>query len=99
MPKGATLKIGKIISCPGNEIVASLCLSEKSLDLKTAKKLYGKPVFENSKSRSAIGRISNVIGRVDEPYLVITQPKGKRISLQYKDKLINKSIYAKWSEK
>jgi len=93
------LKIGKIISCPGNEIVASLRLSEKSLDIKTAKKLYGKPVFKNSKSRSAIGKISNVIGRVDEPYLVITQPKGKKISLQYKNELINKSIYVKWSEK
>lgn len=87
------MKIGKITSCSGNEIVASIQLSKKFLDLKTARGLYGRTVsLENSKS-STIGRISNVIGRIDEPYLVITLLKGKDISPKSKDRLINKSIY------
>ncbi|MEA3255237.1 MAG: hypothetical protein U9Q22_05335 [Candidatus Altiarchaeota archaeon] len=84
---------GKIISCPGNEVVASISFSGKSLDLKTAKGLCGRPVSLENES-AVVGRISNVIGRVDKPYLVITKYK-KKVSPE----LINKPIYIKWSKK
>lgn len=87
------MKIGKITSIVGNEIVASAYVTRKPLDLKLAKTLQNKPVFlEDSRDAKALGRITNVIGNVDEPYYVIGQPKGSKIKPA--EKLINKNIYA-----
>ncbi len=66
---------GKIISRIGNEIIASVPQdSEKTLDLKTARKIYGKTV---SVDNSNIGKIFDIIGRTESPYIVIKLFKGK----------------------
>jgi len=68
MPKGANLKIGRIVSKIGNEIVASFPDSGIPKDLKTACRLYGRKV---SLGNSKKGRISDIIGGVESPYLVV----------------------------
>lgn len=86
------MKIGKISSTAGDEIVASIHLTKKPLDLFTAKKLCGKPVFlEDSKNATLIGRITNVIGRTDEPYAVIAVDKRKKTKSA--DKLLDRLIF------
>ncbi len=86
------MKIGKITSIVGKEIVASAQITRKPLDLKTAKTLQNKPVFlEDSRDAKALGRITNVIGGVSEPFFVITQPRGSGIKPS--ETLIGKSIY------
>lgn len=71
MPKGSGLKIGKVVSEIGNEVVASFSDSEIPDDLRAASRLYGKKISLGSRK----GRIFDVIGRVDSPYLVIRQSK------------------------
>lgn len=86
------MKIGKITSSSGDDILAAIHLTKKPLDLHTAKKLCGKPVFlEDSKNASSIGRIANVIGKTDEPYAVISLDKRKKDNTA--DKLINKFVF------
>lgn len=80
---------GKIISCSGNVIVAFVSLPGESLELKTAKGLCGKTVSLEDNS-AAIGRISNVIGSVDKPYLAITKYRNVVSS-----NLINKHVHTK----
>ena len=85
------LKIGRIISSVGDELIASMHLEKKPLDLKAAKSYYNKPVFlEDSRNAKPIGRIKNVIGRTDEPLLVISQGRDKKPSAN----LVNKNIYS-----
>ena len=67
MPKASGLKIGKVVSEIGNEVVASYQDSDVPRDLGSASRLYGKRISLGSGK----GRISDVIGRVDSPYLVI----------------------------
>jgi len=67
MPKAYGLKIDKVISEIGNEVVASFPDSDVSRDLGSASHLYGKRISLGSRK----GRVSDVIGRVDSPYLVI----------------------------
>lgn len=86
-PKGAVLKAGKITSCIGNEIISTLFTDSKiSLDFDTVKDLYGKVAFVDN---SAIGRVSDIIGRVDSPYVVIELSKRKKV---LPSSLIGKSI-------
>lgn len=69
----------KIISRLGNNIIASVPGdSAKIWDLKTAKKIYGKTV---SVDNSNIGKIFDVIGRTESPYIVIKLFKGKNSNL------------------
>jgi rRNA processing protein Gar1 len=85
------LKIGKIVSSVGDEIVASMFLEKKPLDVKTAKSFYNRQVYlEDSRKGRSIGRIKNVIGRTEEPYLIISQGREK----QSPDKLSGKIIYS-----
>jgi rRNA processing protein Gar1 len=86
------LKIGKITSSSGDDILATICLTKKPLDLHTAKKLCGKPVFlEDSKKASSIGRITNVIGKTDEPFAVISLDKRKKDNTA--EKVMNKFVF------
>jgi len=68
MPGGASLKIGRVVSKIGNEVVASFPDSERPKDLRTAGSLYGKKISLGSSKK---GRISDIIGRVDNPYVVV----------------------------
>ncbi|MBN2251002.1 MAG: hypothetical protein JW724_02890 [Candidatus Altiarchaeota archaeon] len=89
------MKIGKIVSATGSEIISSLSLTKKPLDLKTARKLYGITVsLDESKSSKAFGRIANVIGRVDEPYVVIS-PFGRKGDLPFSGRLVNRLVYSR----
>jgi rRNA processing protein Gar1 len=86
------LKIGKITSTAGDDIVATIHLTKKPLDLHTAKKLCGKPVsLEDSRNANMIGRITNVIGKTDEPYAVISLDKRKKNNTP--DKVMNKMVF------
>ena len=67
MPKASGLKIGKVVSEIGNEVVASFPDSDVPGDLGSASRLYGKRISLGSRK----GRVSDIIGRVDSPYLVI----------------------------
>ena len=60
---------GKIISHLGNEIIVSVTEdSAKTMDLKTAKKLYGKTA---SVDNSNVGKVFDIIGRTESPYVVV----------------------------
>ncbi len=67
MPKASGLKIGRVTSEIGNEVIASFPDSRQPGDLASASRLYGKRISFGSRK----GRISDVIGRIDSPYLVI----------------------------
>ncbi|MBU4202155.1 MAG: hypothetical protein L6243_01605 [Candidatus Altiarchaeales archaeon] len=71
MPKASGLKIGRVVSEIGNEVVASFPDSDVPRDLGSASHLYGKRISLGSRK----GRIFDVIGRVDSPYLVIKSGK------------------------
>ncbi|OYT42094.1 MAG: hypothetical protein B6U86_01040 [Candidatus Altiarchaeales archaeon ex4484_43] len=82
---GADLKLGKITSCVGDMIIVPSSDSE-GISLKSARGLYGKNVSVNKLN---IGRISDIIGRVDMPYFVV------RLSGKFKnpDAFIGKTLY------
>jgi len=83
------LKIGKIVSSVGDEIVASMILEKKPLDVKTAKSYYNRQVYlDDSKKGRPIGRIKNVIGRTDDPMLIISQGREKKSPGNLIDKII-----------
>jgi rRNA processing protein Gar1 len=87
------LKVGKIISVVGNEIVASTQLPAKMLELKKAREMIDLPVFlEDSRKAPFIGKIKNIIGTPEEPYIVIAQSKRPN-SPKSTEKLINKDIF------
>lgn len=70
---------GKIISRIGDEIIVSIPHdSAKTLDLKTAKKSYGKTLSVNN---SNVGKVSDIIGRTESPYIVIKLFRGKNPDL------------------
>jgi rRNA processing protein Gar1 len=86
------LKIGKITSVSGDDILATITLTKKPLDIHSAKKLIGKPVsLEDSRNANMIGRITNVIGKTDEPYAVISLDKRKKNNTA--DKVMNKIVF------
>lgn len=65
---------GRIISRVGNVIIASVSPDpEKPVDLKTARNIYGRIASADS---SNIGKVFDVIGRTESPYLVIKLFKG-----------------------
>jgi rRNA processing protein Gar1 len=87
------LKVGKIVSVVGNEIVASSHLPAKPLELKNARGMIDMPVYlEDSRKAPFIGKIKNIIGTPQEPFLVISQSKRPN-SPKSTDKLINKDIF------
>lgn len=86
------MKIGKITSSSGDDVVASITLTKKPLDLHVAKKLCGKPVsLEDTRNANIIGRITNVIGKTDEPYAVISLDKRKKNNTV--EKVMNKLVF------
>lgn len=86
------MKIGKITSVSGDDILATITLTKKPLDIHSAKKLIGKPVsLEDSRNANMIGRITNVIGKTDEPYAVISLDKRKKNNTA--DKVMNKIVF------
>ena len=88
------LKVGKIISVVGNEIVASTQLTAKPLELKTARGMIDMPVYlEDSRKAPFIGKIKNIIGTPVEPFLVISLSKRPN-SPKSTDKLVNKDIFS-----
>lgn len=69
----------KIISRLGNKIIVSVPRdSAKTLDLKTVKGIYDKTV---SVDNSNIGKIFDIIGRTESPYIVIKLFRGKDSNL------------------
>jgi len=82
---GADLKLGRITSCVGDMIIVSSSDSE-GISLKSARGLYGRSVSVNKLN---IGRISDIIGRVDMPYFVV------RLSGNFKnpETFIGKTLY------
>ena len=85
--KNAGLRAGKITSCVGNMAIASLNLaSDASINLNKANRLYKRRVSVNNKR---IGRIFDVIGRVERPYLVIRLNR----SIEKSDSLVGKEIF------
>ena len=90
--QGADLKIGKITTSSGDDVVAAIHLTKKPLDLHSAKKLIGKPVsLEDSRNANMIGRVTNVIGRTDEPFAVISLDKRRKNNTA--DKVMNKTVF------
>jgi len=84
--KDAGLRTGKITSCVGNMAIASLKLtSDTSINLNKAHRLYKRKVSVNNKR---IGRILDVIGRIERPYLVIRLNR----SIEKSDSLVGKKI-------
>ena len=70
---GADLKLGKITSCAGDMVIVPSPDSKGILSLKAARKLYGKTA---SVDKLRIGRIFDIIGRVDMPYFVVRLSKN-----------------------
>lgn len=68
MPKRSDLKIGRIISKLGNEVVASFPDSGIPKNLKTVAGLYGVRISLGDSGR---GKVFDIIGRVENPYLVV----------------------------
>jgi rRNA processing protein Gar1 len=67
------LKIGKVSSLVGDEAVVSMHITRKPLDLNEARKLIGKTVsLEDDRNAKPLGRITNVIGKTDEPYATVS---------------------------
>jgi rRNA processing protein Gar1 len=70
---GADLKPVKITSRVGDMLVASSTDLKGVISLKSARELYGKTA---SACKLRVGRVFDVIGRVDEPYIVIRLSKN-----------------------
>lgn len=84
------MKIGKITSSVGGEIVASSQIPKK-LEIKEAREIIELPVYlEDSRKAQHVGKIRNIIGRIDNPYFVISPSRKSPLP---QDKLINKFIY------
>lgn len=67
------MKIGKVISRVGDEVVVSMHITHKPLDLKVARTLIGKTVsLVDECNAKPLGRITNVIGKTDEPYATVS---------------------------
>jgi rRNA processing protein Gar1 len=69
---GADLKLGKITLCVGDMAVIPSPHLKGALSLKTARRLYGKTV---SVDGLKIGRVFDVIGRVDMPCFIVRLSK------------------------
>ena len=88
------MKVGKIISTVGDEIIASVQLTQKPLDLETARKLVGQSVFlQDTPNAKLIGKVTNVIARTDEPFFVVSRHK-KKMPAEREEDLRDKFIYA-----
>jgi len=90
---GAALKLGKITSTVGDEIIASANLTQKPLDLEAARKLVGASVFlKDDPNAKSFGKVSGIIARTDEPYFVIKRFKRK-VPVKGEDDLLGKPVY------
>jgi len=86
------LKIGKITSSSGGDVVAGIHLTKKPLDIRSAKGLCGKPVsLEDSRSAKFIGRVTDIIGSTDHPYAVISLDRRRRNNTP--DKVMNRFVF------
>lgn len=91
---GVVLKIGTVLSCVGDEAVASMHITRKPLDLGAARKLVGKAVFlEDSRSAKPVGRVTDVVGRIGAPYAVVSlNPKSSVAATQ--GSLVGRVLYS-----
>jgi len=91
---GAALKFdAKVLFCVGNEVVAKVLPSSESPDsegkttstisLERARKLYGRRV---STDNQAVGKVFDIIGNADSPYVVI------KLTKEIKGSIVNKIV-------